>query len=42
MNVSDFPNASDLQAFVVAEGIVQAKVITITVRAGRWYLFWWT
>lgn len=41
MDVANFSNTQELEAFITTQGILQAQVVRIVERGGRWYLFWW-
>ena len=42
MNLNIFDDAGALKDFVVAQAILQPKIVTIIQRSGKWYLFWYT
>ena len=41
MLLAEFPTASDLQKFCVAQAIVQSKIVQIWCKDSRWFLFYY-
>lgn len=42
MNVNSFDTPQALAEYVTDQAIVQANIVQIVQRSGRWYLFWYS